>query len=209
MNNPIRQFCLVSELGIDHQIKAWKLIAIGIAQHLQQEASKRQQSQTSSTSSSQFTNPVLRQTDQTYHALTGQSIVTQSCVTKSSFNFKSSPAVSDKSSSSGSPFANVTMDQFIKAFHHREDHKVYKDFCVLMQIALTLIIHTTSNERAFSVVHQIMTNLRNRITVPLLDALMRIKLWSTPLTDADLDEMVGYWYQLKTRRVKISGSSSK
>ncbi len=101
------------------------------------------------------------------------------------------------------------MDEFIKAFHRRDDHAVYKDFCVLMQIALTLIIHTTSNERAFSLVHQIMTNLRNRITVPLLDALMRIKQWPTPLTEADFDEMVTYWHQLKTRRVQISKGVSK
>lgn len=72
-----------------------------------------------------------------------------------------------------------------------------------MQIALTLIIHTTSNERGFSLLHLIMTNLRNRITVPLLDALMRVKQWPEKLTDADFDEMVQYWRNLKTRRVKI------
>lgn len=96
------------------------------------------------------------------------------------------------------------MEKFIEEFHRRLDHRDYKDMCVLMQIAITLLIHTTTNERSFSLLHNIMNNLRNRTSVPLLDALMRIAMYPVPLTHEDFAEFVKLWYTKKTRRVKMS-----
>lgn len=209
LNRPVKVFCFVSKRGLQQQLESYKMIAIGIARQLQEAADLKRKSQAASSQSStsvasSFTNPVLRATDQVYHAVTGHSIVSDSCVTASSFKFSSNNSIRNSAPARTKPFPDVTMDKFIEAFHQRDDHLHYKDFCVLMQIALTLIIHTTSNERAFSLLHNIMTNLRNRITVPLLDALMRIKQWPTDLTDDDFNDFVEYWYKLKTRRVKIN-----
>jgi len=95
------------------------------------------------------------------------------------------------------------MEKFIQEFHRRPDHHDYKDFCAIMQIAITLLIHTTTNERSFSPLHLIMNNLRNRITVPLLDALMRISMHPLGLTEEDFSVFVPWWHFKKTRRVNF------
>lgn len=153
--------------------------------------------------SGSFRNPVLRKTDRLHQRVHGESMLddSDSCVTASSFNFSGAPR--QQSKSADRPFPDVTMAEFIKAFHQRSDHLQYKQFCILMQIAMTLLIHTTSNERGFSLLHRIMVPLRNRITTPLLDALMRIAQYGNPLSDADYAEFVEYWHGAKTRRVKL------
>ena len=206
LNHDPKSFPFITRAGVETQLDAWKMVALGIAESIQQQHDKSRQAekrkQPSSTSSANLKNPILKSVERHSVAYTGRSAFSESFVTASSFNFAPSSS-SSSNSRSGHPFPNVSMEKFIEEFHRRPDHRDYKDLCVLMQIAITLLIHTTTNERSFSLLHLIMNNLRNRITVPLLDALMRISMYSVPLTDEDFAHFVTQWYSKKTRRVSM------
>jgi len=171
-DNAPRRFNYVTASGVAAQLQTWKRVAFAAATEIQNEKHKsalskrragverdesdnKSSSSASSSNSSEragsgsFRNPMLRRTDYHYQNVHGQSMHDddESCVSSSSFNFSGAPRRQPKSVDR--PFPDVTMSEFIKGFHQRPDHRDYKHFCVLMQIAMTLLIHTTSNERGF------------------------------------------------------------
>ena len=79
-------------------------------------------------------------------------------------------------------------------------------WCSLAEIALVIAVGTSSPERTFSAVTLIKTPLRNRMSPPMLDALLRIKLLTTcglketELSISLLKDCAWNWIIAKKRR---------
>jgi hypothetical protein len=79
----------------------------------------------------------------------------------------------------------------------------------LAKVALTITVSTSTAERGFSLLRLIMPRLRNRLSQPMLDALMRINLLGGALLkQEDIFRIVDLWYfKSPNRRVELSGAS--
>lgn len=75
---------------------------------------------------------------------------------------------------------------------------------VLAEIALTITVSTASPERGFSVLKLIVTRLRNRLSQPMTDALMRVKLLGgDQLNEKSIDEIADEWYKAGIRNRRL------
>jgi hypothetical protein len=82
------------------------------------------------------------------------------------------------------------------ATHHKEQ---FPNLIVLAQLALTSAVHTAGCERGFSMQNQILTKLRNRLTVDTQGKLMSVKM--CPLDRKTLvEKALGVWKSEKKNR---------
>lgn len=135
---------------------------------------------------SKFTNPYLSAHDSLTHGATGHELP------------KPAPIVSVSMLSILSHFiANVRAQQNCP------------NWVLLARIALTICVSTGSCERAFSVMKQIVTRLRSRLSQPMLDALMRIKLCDgASMTDDHIMAAVDLWFKIKFRRGGVDAQAA-
>lgn len=104
----------------------------------------------------------------------------------------------------GRPFPDVPFDVFAAAFLTDPAYaETCSEFCTLIRIAVTHLVHTSTNEQLFSSLNLIMTKLRNRLSQPMLDALMRIAWYPDKIENCDLEDMVDFWFSLKNRRSRF------
>jgi hypothetical protein len=86
-------------------------------------------------------------------------------------------------------------------------------FSVLAEISLAITVSTASPERGFSLLKLIVTRLRNRLSQPMVDALMRIKLLkASNLIDDDVDQISKKWTmssQIVGYKIAFSSASAQ
>ena len=78
-------------------------------------------------------------------------------------------------------------------------HKEFPNLIVLAQLALTSAVHTAGCKRGFSMQNQILTKLRNRLTVETQGKLMSVKLCTLGRKDL-IQRALGVW---KTEKKEV------
>ena len=80
--------------------------------------------------------------------------------------------------------------------YHKEQ---FSNLIVLAQLALTSSVHTAGCKREFSMQNQILTNLRNRLTVETQGKLMSVKMCTVGRKDL-IQRALGVW---KTEKKEV------
>lgn len=100
------------------------------------------------------------------------------------------------------PLCPVLLKELVVAFLSTDIVPIlaFPQWSLVAKICLTVAVGTASNERSFSLLHLIVTPLRNRISQPMLDALMRIVL-SGDYSIKDVEKSVQWWaYKMDAHR---------
>ena len=84
----------------------------------------------------------------------------------------------------------------INKFHSSE----FSNLVTLAQLALTSSVHTAGGERGFSVQNNILTPLRNRLTVDVQHKLIRVKL-GPERAKFNFDDALEKWCKGKEMRI--------
>ena len=97
-------------------------------------------------------------------------------------------------------YRNLKVQAFLEKIIEKHSH-VVPELCKLTAICCSSPINTACCERGFSTQNRIKTKLRNRLSLPRLDVLMRISMESPPIESFNFEEALDKWRKLKSRRI--------